>query len=280
MTLALRGIEHSYGSVNALGGVDLDVAAGQVLALLGPNGAGKSTLVGIASAVLRPVAGAVSVCGVESPSPVDVRGRVGVAQQEIGLYPTLSVDANLRAFGELAGLGPGAAAARAAELVGPFALDGLGARRAGQLSGGERRRVHAAAALVARPELVLLDEPTAGADPQTRARVLDAVRAVAADGAAVLYTTHYLPEVEALDCDVAIIDRGRIVAAGTAADLIAAHATARLVLSYGERRVEVDGDAAALPAALAEHGADGLENVEVVRPSLESAYLALTGRRT
>ena len=149
--------------------------------------------------------------------------------------------ANLRAFGELHGLGARAARARAGELLAPFALEELRDRPAGRLSGGEQRRLHAAIALVGRPRLVLFDEPTAGADPSTREHILQAVRDLASDGTAVVYTTHYLPEVERLDADVALLEHGRVVARGSIADLVARHAA---------------------PA----------------QPTLEGVYLALTGR--
>lgn len=235
MSLELTGIVKAYGAQVALDGVDLTVPAGAIVALLGPNGAGKSTLISIAAGLLEPDAGTVR------------RASVGVAPQEIGVYPALTVRENLRAFGELHGLGARAARARAEALLGPFVLRALAGRAAGRLSGGEQRRLHAAIALVARPRVVLLDEPTAGADAQTRDAILDAVRDLAAEGVAVLYTTHYLPEVESLDADVALLDGGRIVACGPIAELVARHAPR--------------------------------PKVEIVRPSLEAVYRELTGQR-
>ncbi len=217
--LALEDVVKRHGEVLALDGVSLTVARGQVLALLGPNGAGKSTLVSLACGLAAPDAGTVRVDGAD-PRAAAVRRRVGVAPQEIGVYPTLTVDQNLRAFGELCGLPPRAARVRASELVETFALAELVRRPAGQLSGGEQRRLHAAIALVARPPLVLLDEPTAGADAATRERLLAAVRALADDdGVAVLYTTHYLPEVERLRADVVHLDRGRVADAPAEAEV-------------------------------------------------------------
>jgi ABC-2 type transport system ATP-binding protein len=254
--LALSGVVKRYGARVALDGVDLSVRAGEIVALLGPNGAGKSTLVGIACGLLAPDAGAVRVAG-----------RPGVAFQEIGVYPSLTVRENLWAFAEVHGV------ARDESLLETFVLTELADRPAGQLSGGEQRRLHTAIALVHRPEVVLLDEPTAGADTQTRAAILDAVRALAAGGTAVVYTTHYLPEVEALDAGVALLEAGRIVASGTVASLIAAHASSVLEIEFGDGRVE------RRPGTSLHGLGDDVVRAEVIRASLESAYLALTGRR-
>ena len=181
--LALTGVVKSYGRGGppALDGVDLEAAAGRVTALLGPNGAGKSTLVSLAAGLMRPDAGEVRVLG-EDPAVrgAHIQRQIGLAPQEIGVYPQLTVTTNLRAFAELHGAKPRAARARAAELLEPFALTELADRPAGRLSGGEQRRLHAAIALVNHPRLVILDEPTAGADPSTREHILQAVRDLAA----------------------------------------------------------------------------------------------------
>jgi ABC-2 type transport system ATP-binding protein len=257
--MRLRGIVKHYGSRVALDGVDLDVAPGEIVALLGPNGAGKSTLVGIACGLLAPDAGTVEVPG----------GRPGVAPQEIGIYPSLTVRENLWAFAEVHRVRRGSAE----WVVEPFVLGALLDRPAGRLSGGEQRRLHAAIALVHRPRLVLLDEPTAGADTQTRGAILEAVRALAADGTAIVYTTHYLPEVEALDASVALLEAGRIVARGTVAELVAAHAAPVLEVAFADGRV-VRRPGSSL------HGLEAdVVRAELIRPSLEAAYLALTGRR-
>lgn len=304
VVLGMQGVTRRYGDAVALDGVDLEVRAGAVLALLGPNGAGKSTLVSLASGLAVPDAGQVRVAGRDPASRRSADRRlVGVAPQDIAIYPVLSVRDNLRAFGEMSGLGEARARGRVDELAEPFRLTGLLDRRAGQLSGGEQRRLHTAAAVVHRPALVLLDEPTAGADVQTRAAILDVVRSLAQDGAAVVYTTHYLPEAEELAADVAILCRGRIVARGTLDELVAHHAEAAVLLDFdgpvpeltwptgtvvdgdgavqsagGRARVPCDDPGAALPGLLAplgEHAAQ-LRSVTLVRPCLEAVYLALT----
>jgi ABC-2 type transport system ATP-binding protein len=259
VTLELAGVVKRYGQRVALDGVDLTVRAGEMLALLGPNGAGKSTLVGIACGLLQPDAGT-----------VHVTGRPGVAPQEIGIYPSLTVRENLWAFAEVHGV----SRRRAERLLEPFVLSALADRPAGRLSGGEQRRLHTAIALVHRPRVVLLDEPTAGADTQTRAAILTAVRGLSAEGTAVVYTTHYLPEVEALGAGVALLEAGRIIAAGTVAELVSQHATSVLEVTFDDGRV-VRRPGASL------HGLEaGVTRAEVIRPSLELAYLALTGRRS
>jgi ABC-2 type transport system ATP-binding protein len=279
--LELHGVEHRYGERMALAGVDLTVSPGQIVALLGPNGAGKTTLAAIAAGVLEPTRGTVRVCGDGGRR----RGRrVGFAPQDVGVYPTLTVRENLRAFGELAGLEAGHARARARELLVPLQLDALADRTAAELSGGEQRRLHTAVALVAGAPLVLLDEPTAGADAATRTAILGVVRALAAAGAAVLYTTHYLPEVERLDAHVAVLERGRLIASAPLAELIAAHAQAALEVEFddpGDRLVvAVDEPERELARLLGElDGTRRLRSVAILRPSLDAAYLSLTGRR-
>jgi len=259
VSLALTGVVKRYGDRVALDGVDFAVGAGSVVALLGPNGAGKSTLVSIAAGLLGADAG-----------EVVVRGRPGLAPQEIGIYPSLTVRENLWAFAELYGV----SRRRAERWLEPFVLTALADRPAGRLSGGEQRRLHTAIAVVHRPRVVLLDEPTAGADTQTRAAILDAVRGLAADGAAVVYTTHYLPEIEALGADVALLERGRIIASGTIEALVAAHAEALVEVTY------VDGRTERRPGTSLHGLGDDVVRAEVIRPSLEAAYLALTGRRS
>jgi len=214
------------------------------------------------------------------------------------VYVTLRVRDNLRFFAGLAGMGRAEAKARIEELALALGLEELLDRRASQLSGGEKRRVHTAIALLHRPALVLLDEPTTGADVRTRAQILDLVRGLARDGSAVVYSTHYLQEIETLHADVAFLDRGRIVARGNLAELVDRHGTSSLELTFvgsvpPAARVDgavVDGATVRIPAAdpaaraaqlIPKLGADtgALRSIEILRPSLESVYLAVTGRK-
>jgi ABC-2 type transport system ATP-binding protein len=297
--LEIVDLHKAYGPVRALAGVDLRVAPGTILGLLGPNGAGKTSLVSIVAGLRRPDRGRVTLCGADVVrEPERARRLVGLAPQETGVYPTIRVEDNLRYFAELAGMGRREARARAGEVAAALGLTDLLGRRAAQLSGGERRRLHAAIALVHRPAVILLDEPTTGADVRTRTQLLALVRDLAAQGSAVLYSTHYLHEIEELDADVAFIDRGRIVAEGRPRDLVAAHGTTALQLTFDsavpvavrDRGVVVDGttlriatpDPGAVAARLLpELGTDARDlcSVEILRPSLESVFLAVTGRR-
>lgn len=201
-----------YGSISALDGFSLQVAAGEIVGLVGHNGAGKTTFVEIVSGLVRPDSGYVKIDG---KSPADARGRVGVTPQHLGLYPSITVREHLQLFGRLAGLRPAALASSIDELTVALRLTEILDRRTGALSGGQQRRTQAATALVHRPALLLLDEPTAGADLETRQAMLDIVKQRASDGAAVVYTTHYLPELTELKATIAVIRGGRIIARGT-----------------------------------------------------------------
>ena len=295
--LDVQGLTKSYGDLTALRGVDLHVAEGEIVGLLGPNGAGKTTLVSIVAGLRRADSGTVRVAG-EDPTKPATRRQIGLAPQELGIYVSLTVRENLALFADMAGLRGRARGARIDEVASLLSLQQLLDRPCQFLSGGEKRRVHTAMALVHRPRLLLLDEPTTGVDVSTRSDLLAAVRGLAEDGAAVCYSTHYLPEVEGLGASVAIIDRGRMVARGPLAELVAQHGNAAIELRFdGAAPVAPSGwtgategsvlrlhtespasDAAAVFGAL---GADAarLQGVELVRPSLESVFLSLTGRR-
>jgi ABC-2 type transport system ATP-binding protein len=297
--IELAGVTKTYGDVVALAGVDLEVSPGETLALLGPNGAGKTTLVSIVAGVRKPDAGSVHVLGADMLRHArDAQPRIGFAPQALGVYNVLSVRQNLITFGELSGLRGARLRERVAEVAEALGLADLLDRRASALSGGQQRRLHTAIALIHEPLVVLLDEPTAGADIEMRARLLELVKRLAAErGAAVCYCTHYLREVEELDASVALLDDGRIVARGTVDELIASAGRSLVELRFAgiapqidfPGRVAHDGSlltiecehpeqaAGAILAALGA-GASRLESVNLRRPTLETAYLALTGR--
>jgi ABC-2 type transport system ATP-binding protein len=297
--LAVDGVRKSYGATVALDGVDLVVEAGAILGLLGPNGAGKTSLVSIVAGLRRPDAGTVSVAGIDVVrDPHRAHALIGYAPQETGVYPTLTVRDNLRFFAGLAGLRKREVVARVDAVGDALGLTALLDRRASEISGGERRRLHTAIALVHRPKLVLLDEPTTGADVRTRSEILRLVRTLADDGSAVVYSTHYLHEIEELTATVAFIDHGRIVARGALDDLIRQHGASALVLTFdggvpasacvdgavvdgSAVRIPTPDPAAAAARLLPQLGTDaaGLRAIEVVRPSLESVFLSVTGRR-
>jgi ABC-2 type transport system ATP-binding protein len=246
--LSLRGLGKDYGARTAVAAIDLDAARGECLGLLGPNGAGKTTTISMACGVLTPTRGTVAIAGIDlAREPFAAKAKLGLVPQELAIYEELSGLQNLSYFGALYGLRGAALAERI-----DWALGVVGLRdRAGDLvkrySGGMKRRLNLAAGLLHRPELLVLDEPTVGVDPQSRNHIFETVRRLRQDGMTVIYTTHYMEEVEALCDRVAIIDAGAIVATGTIAELVAAHAGRGLA-------IELAGDIAAGAAAAAAHG--------------------------
>ena len=244
--LVTSGLVKRYGTRPALDGFDLTVAPGEIVGLIGPNGAGKTTFVEIVSGLVRPDAGTVVVGGRDAlRSGRAVRRLTGVAPQELALYQTVTVRENLRLFGGLAGLRGRALDAAISRVLDELALGPVAGKRTGELSGGQRRRVQAATAMVASPPLLLLDEPTAGADPETRSALLAAVRARAAAGAAVLYTTHYLPELTELNATLALVRAGQVIARGTQEELTGQHTVDDLYWSLAVPAPEGESDAVA-----------------------------------
>ena len=227
--LEASGLVKTYGSQHALDEFTLTVAAGEIAGLVGHNGAGKTTFAEVVAGLVRPDAGTVRIGGVNALArPRTARRLLSVCQQETALYPAATVAEHLRLFGSLAGL-RGAALRRAVDdIVERMDLAGVVGKPAGLLSGGQRKRTQAATALIAPRPLLLLDEPTVGADPATRSRLLAVVADRAKAGAAVVYTTHYLPELAELGATVAVAQAGRIIARGTLAELSLEHVTALL----------------------------------------------------
>ena len=216
--LAFEHVSHRYaGAANAaLDDVSLTAQRGSVLGLLGPNGAGKTTLISHLSGALAVQGGRVLIDGeplqaVRARSPT----RIAVAPQEYAFYPMLTVAENLACFAAAGGLGGAHKQARMAACLQFAQLEAFAGKRAERLSGGLKRRLNLAIALLPEPELLLFDEPTVGVDPQSRAFVLDAIKTLAAGGAAVIYATHYMEEIEAIADRVAILDQGRLLRDGT-----------------------------------------------------------------
>lgn len=309
--LRAHGVTKSYGDIHALRGVDLEVEAGQIVSLLGRNGAGKSTFLSIVAGLIEPDKGTVHIDDVSrSNNPNEAAKRVGIAPQETGVYQVLTVRENLEFFGELVGMGKADRRGRAEEVSAALGLKHLLDRKASQLSGGEVRRLHTACALLHRPKLLLLDEPTVGADVETRGLLIEAVRALADDGAAVIYTTHYLPEVEALEADIVVIEGGEVLARGNQRQLIQDHSIAGVTFTVEEKlpdpvveslavlgTIEVlDAGRGSSSAAVTSYrlageasisdaighlGANvsGLRSIERSNPNLEEVFLAITGER-
>ena len=244
--LTFTDVRKSFGPTVAVDGLSLSVRKGEVLGLLGPNGAGKSTSVSLAVGLLAPDSGSVTIDDAGSPADPAVRQRIGVAPQALAIYELLSGDENLRFFGQMYGLSGAALDARVAWCLDFVGLTDRRKDRTGGYSGGMKRRLNLAAALVHDPELLLLDEPTVGVDPQSRNSIFESIEALQREGRTIIYTTHYMEEAARLCNRIAIIDHGRLLALGTVDDLISAHG--------GEATVVVQG------------------------PTLEKAFLTLTGR--
>jgi ABC-type multidrug transport system ATPase subunit len=266
--LEAHGLIKRYGTTTALNGFDLTVAAGEIVGLVGHNGAGKTTFVEIVTGLVKPDAGTVRVGGRTGRS---ARALIGVAPQELALYPNATVRDGLRLFGELAGVRGAALRAAIDRVAGELRLTEVLDRRTGVLSGGQRRRAQAALALVGAPALLLLDEPTAGADPETRTALLTAVRGRADEGTAVVYATHYLPELTELDATLAVVRRGRVIARGRQADLMAG--------LPGELRLSFDGAAPTLPCELLDRSRsqDGELRVMSTAPTVDLAAILAVG---
>ncbi len=277
--LALERVTKRYVNTVAVDGLSFEVEPGEVFGLLGPNGAGKTTTVSIAVGLLVPDSGTVKIGSAGPPRLPGVRRRIGVATQSLAVYDDFTGSENLAFFGRTYGM-RGAALRAAVDRA--LAFVGLTDRRddrTSTYSGGMKRRLNLAAAVVHDPDLVLLDEPTVGVDPQSRNAIFENISALRARGRTVVYTTHYMEEAERLCDRVAIIDRGRLLALDTVPGLLRQHAAAPVLV------VEVDGVEQKIETpqplvqlnALAANGRVGSFHVE--RPTLEQVFLRLTGRQ-
>ena len=269
----VRGLRKSYGDVVALQDLDIDIASGSVVGLIGPNGAGKTTAALCIAGLLKPDAGEVSFARPLKPG----RSPLAIATQEIALYPGLSAATNLSYFGRLSGVTN--VAQMLAEVAAELELEPLLDKLPKDLSIGQQRAVHVAAALMATPNLLLLDEPTAGLDVVARAAVLAAVTRRRSAGIAVLLSSHQMLDIEAVCDEVVMVNEGRVIAAGRVDDLVARHGGARIEVTVDGKVHVVDGED--VPAAITQVTARGgrVESVEVIKPSLEAVFLSLTGIR-
>jgi ABC-2 type transport system ATP-binding protein len=298
----------TYGTgaaeVHAVRGVDLAIGAGECFGLIGPNGAGKSTTIGMLTTLLTPTTGRAEVAGVDvRRDPLEVKRRIAVIGQHNSVDRDLSIAENLEFRGRYSGLGRREARRRTEELLERFELTARRDALAAAVSGGQLRRMVIARALMQRPEILFLDEPTSGIDPQTRIGLWESLRQMRSEGLTMVLTTHYLEEAEALCERVAIIDRGEVLTCDTVADLRASGGTVVTVVydrppaldsdalraRPGTRSVKLDGAQVQVVTArpeqlLGELIAAGTRSGAVVldastlRPSLQSVYLTLTGR--
>jgi ABC-2 type transport system ATP-binding protein len=298
-------LARSFGDFEAVRGISLEIAAGETFGLLGPNGAGKTTTLSMLSTLLAPSRGDVLVFGASAvDDPAEVRRRVGLAPQQISLYPTLSGQENLEFFAKLHGLDPAARQRRVDQLLG---LVGLAPRRNDLVhtySGGMQRRLNLACSMVHEPRLLLLDEPTAGVDPHSRENLFEVIRQIASAGTTVVYTTHYIEEAERLCDRIAIIDEGRIAAMGTLQELLGGFGMGEVIeirsaalagdgsslealpevlkieRDEGMVRIYVKSAARSLAAiaGVLQKSGDEIESLEVYRVSLERVFMHLTGK--
>ena len=276
--LTLTGVRKTYGNIVAVDGLSLSVKRGEVFGLLGPNAAGKSTTVSLSVGLLAPDTGQVAIDGLGNPADPAVRARIGVAPQTLSLYDLLTAEENLRFFGEVYGITGATLAKRVAWCLAFVELSDRKGDRVGTYSGGMKRRLNLAAALVHDPDLLLLDEPSVGVDPQSRNKIFENIEALHREGKTVIYTTHYMEEAERLCDRIAIVDAGKLLALGTLKELVAAHGgppTLMVRTSGGERRVQTPDPLAELNRVAAE---TPIEAFQMERPTLEQVFLRLTGR--
>ncbi len=303
--IRVEGLTKRFGSVVALGGIDFDVPTGSVFGLLGPNGAGKTTAVRILTTIIPPSEGRASVLGFDVVRDAEtVRTRIGLAGQYAAVDENLTARENLRLIGRLTQLPRKSLATRADELLERFDLVAAADRPVKTFSGGMRRRLDLGAALVHRPSVLFLDEPTTGLDPRGRTDLWGVIGELVAEGTTLLLTTQYLEEADRLAHRIAVVDGGKVIPQGTAAELKAGLGATVVEVGFNEEgdavrareivapfatneagregmtvRLEVSDGARALRQVLAALDAEKLSPVAVAlrEPSLDDVFLSLTG---
>lgn len=304
--LIAEGLVKRFGEFTAVDGLSLQISEGETFGLLGPNGAGKTTAISMIAGLLEKDGGTVSVAGVQiSTGSTAGRGAIGLVPQDLAIYPDLTGEENLTFFGKLYGMNGNALNNRVAEVLEVVGLADRKDDQTKEYSGGMKRRLNIGVGLLHNPQLLILDEPTVGVDPQSRNAILESVESLSREGMAVLYTTHYMEEAERLCDRVAIIDEGEIQAEGTRRELVSIvgekdriavtgsgnlAAAAEMVRSLdgvtdtsaSDGRIEILAVNAShiLPAVLTGITDSGgsISGVEVVEPNLEAVFLHLTGK--
>ena len=297
-----------YGDFAAVKGVSFEIGRGEVFSLLGPNGAGKSTTIGMLSCLLAPSEGDATIAGHSiTQNPLGVKAAIGYVPQDLALYEDLNARQNLNFWGAMYGMGGKSLKHRVEEVLAQVELTDRAKDRVKTYSGGMKRRLNIAVGLLHKPQLVFMDEPTVGIDPQSRRRILDMVKELQSEGMTVLYTTHYMEEAEELSDRVGIIDHGEMIAIGTQPELrqmVGEMDTLRLHFDesapmerLASAMAAVDGVASALPRAdevivtvpnsaeslphlltITNNHSQRIRSIDIEEPNLEAVFLHLTGR--
>jgi len=303
--LRVENLTKSYGPLVAVDHVSFEVLPGDIFGFLGPNGAGKTTTINMIASLIKPDSGSISIDGQElSMNDTSLRKKMGIVPQEVAVYEDLSAKENLKFWGGLYGLKGKTLRDSVNQMLQLTGLQDRAKEQVKKYSGGMKRRLNMAAGLLHKPKLLLLDEPTVGIDPQARQKMLDMVRDVAGNDTAILYTSHYLEEVEELCNKIAIIDHGRILAQGTCEELkkiigenrlltlngqFSAETTQKLteeienlnLVSFSENQVvfslPMDVGTGVFLEKLLAAGFD-IQNLSIKEPSLNTVFLKLTGR--
>lgn len=304
--IEVHNLEKSFGSFYAVQGAEFDAEQGEILSLLGPNGAGKSTTISILSGLFEPTAGDAFIMGHSvTREPEAAKATLGVVPQDIALYPDLSARENLIFWGKMYGLSGAALKERVDEMFEIIGLTDRQKDRLGKFSGGMKRRVNIAAALLHKPAVVIMDEPTVGIDPQSRRHILDNVKELNRQGMTVLYTAHYMEEAAELSHHIAIMDQGKVITKGTYEELIRlvseqtridltlntesekvlpawqnTPGVTRIDVQDGKVTLLVDDSNRVLPRLFdaATRGGIRITSVDIQEPNLETVFLHLTGR--
>jgi len=305
--LVAKDLTKDYGEIRAVNGISLQVARGEVFGLLGPNGAGKTTTISMLTGLLEPTSGSITVDGLDTKAHTnEVKAKMGLVPQDLALYPTLSARQNLLFFGRIYGLQGKELHQRVDEVLEMIGLTERANDAIEDYSGGMKRRVNIGAGLLHKPEVLFLDEPTVGVDPQSRNAIFESVEALNSAGMSVIYTTHYMEEAQRLCHRVAIVDTGELIALDTPTALIRSLGGGIIVIGLAEGYPEeIVDQVAQLQAVKAATRTDGqlkvethrlqealmsvlditnqhdirITSLELLEPNLESVFLHLTGKK-